>query len=88
MGLIGAYGLLLAFVAACQELGGSWGNLSLWFSDLARGTLNSPPPIIRTTWVDAELTWLLSSILPLMLLGAGLYLCRESLKHLEPRVHP
>jgi hypothetical protein len=84
MGLAGIYGLLMAFVAACEELARSWRHFSLWCSGLAQGILNAPPPAIWATWFDAELTWLLSSVVPLILLGLGVYLCRETLRPFVP----
>jgi hypothetical protein len=80
MGMIGLYGLLMAFVATCQELAQAWGSFSVWCSNLAQGVLIALPPTIWSTWMNAELTCILSSIVPLILIAVGVYVCRETLR--------
>ena|SRR6266481_537458 len=79
LGVVGIYGLLLAFAGAWYELAQAWGSFSLWCWNLAHGLIKVPPATFRSTLINAELTWLISSIFPLMLLGVGICLCRESL---------
>jgi hypothetical protein len=76
---VGIYGLMLAFAGVWYQLAQAWGSFSLWFWDLAHGFIKVPPATFRSDLINAELTWMISSIFPLMLLGVGIWLCRESL---------
>ena len=78
--MIGLYGLLMAFVGTGQELAQAWGSFSIWCSNVAQGVLITPPPLIWSTWVNAELTCALSAIVPLILIAVGVYVCWETLR--------
>ena len=73
---IGVYGMVLAFVSICPELAQSGRIFSRWCEDLARGSISAPPAGFESTWFNAELTFLISSIFPVMLFGVGIWLCR------------
>src|SRR5436190_21633993 len=60
--VVGIYGLLLAFAGAWHELAQAWGSFSLWCWDLAHGFIKIPPATFRSTLINAELTWMISSI--------------------------
>jgi len=79
MAVVGIYGLFLAFMAVCRELAQPWGDFSSWCRDLAHGSIELPPETLRGAFINAELTWLISSIVPAMLLGLGIWLLSESL---------
>ena len=79
MAVVGVYGLFLAFVAVCRELAQPWGDFSTWCRDLVQGGFKLPPETFRSAFINAELTWVISSIVPLILLGLGLWLFSDSL---------
>jgi hypothetical protein len=76
---IGLYGLLLALLAMLEMIAPAWLSFSSWCSDLVHGNLTAPPTAFKvTSIVNGELTFIVCSVFPVMLLGAGVWLCRES----------
>jgi len=78
LAMVGIYGLLAAFIAVGRELAQPWAEFSSWCSDLAHGLVKLPPETFSGTLLNAEFTWLISSIVPLTLLGLGICLLSET----------
>ena len=85
LSMIGAYGLLMGFVSVSSELSQAWGGVTVWIMDLVQGSLRPPPLALTASGVEAELTFVLTSLVPLVLLGLGAWLCRDAVLHWRGR---
>ena len=81
LSIIGAYGLLMGFVSVSSELSQAWGAVTVWVIDLVQGTLRPPPLALTASGVEAEFTFALTSLVPLVLLGLGAWLCRDAVMY-------